>query len=180
MPDLIFAAVDVRRTHGGFCVLCIIPLNIFFTFFIMLFNVCFHFHTFKKLINPLFVFTSKRAAGIASDPHKFIPLEEPTAQQWRPFTLTNSAPPNVAARSYVRPLFCATHGKAAGRSRRLASPCRHRSIFDDIRADACRPASPIPRLSFAASASCLACLVQNRRLSRDILQRYASAVTAPE
>ena len=75
----------------------------FFTFFIMLFNVCFHFHTFKKLINPLFVFTSKRAAGIASDPHKFIPLEEPTAQQWRPFALTNNAPPNVAARSYVRP-----------------------------------------------------------------------------
>ena len=81
VPDLIFAAVDVRRTYGGFCSLLRHFAKHFFTFFIMPFNVCFHFHAFKKYINPLFVFTSKRTAGIASDPHKFIPLEEPTAQQ---------------------------------------------------------------------------------------------------
>ena len=74
LPLWMFAAL-----MAAFAYFCVISLNIFFTFFIMPFNVCFHFHAFKKYINPLFVFTSKRTAGIASDPHKFIPPEEPTS-----------------------------------------------------------------------------------------------------
>ena len=164
---------------AAFARFCVISLNIF-----SLFSSC----------HLMSVSISTRSKNILT-PYSFLRLNERRASQatrtssslWKNL-LHNSGDRShsptmrrrVSSLAHMFALFCVTHGKAAGRSRRLASPCRHRSIFDDIRADACRPASPIPRLSFAASASCLACLVQNRRSSRGILQRYASAVTAPE